>query len=62
MKLQIKLDLANACTDQNPQEVARILRSAANAIERGAISVEYPDEMGLMEANGNTIGKVKVTK
>ena len=55
MKFTITIECDNAAfTDDAAHEVARILREAADKLERGQT------EFKLMDYNGNTVGRAKV--
>lgn len=50
MKFRLTVDLSNAAFTENPDELAEILRSVADRVERGG------DEGKPMDSNGNTVG------
>lgn len=60
MKAIIKIQMDNAAFadgDNAPYELARILREAADRLDDGDIS-----GFSLRDANGNTVGELKVTR
>ena len=60
MKFSISIVMDNAAFNEEPHELSRILRRAADRLER------YPPEPGVgfrvMDINGNHVGDAKITK
>lgn len=58
MKIVIDITTGNAAFDDFPGERARLINKAIATV----ISTDYrPDEFSLMDSNGNTVGRCKVT-
>jgi hypothetical protein len=56
MRLTLTIHCDNAAFDDHPEmEIARILRKAAQDIDRGTFAAP------LLDSNGNTVGKLKIT-
>lgn len=55
-QLNIVMNLGNAAFEDDPGEVARILRDLADKVENG---VSEGDEFVLRDINGNKVGKAE---
>lgn len=60
MKATIKIQMDNAAFDDNGSELARILRSLAEDIDRRALM--SGDRFGATDRNGNRVGDLKVMR
>lgn len=56
-QLNLSIDMGNAAFEDDPGEVARILRDLAMRVENG---VSDGDEFFLRDINGNKVGKAEV--
>lgn len=62
MKFKIEIEMDNAAFEDNPDaEVIRILESAIFQIKRRG-DIGALDGRPLHDINGNTVGKIRVTK
>lgn len=69
MKLTIELEMDNAAFDENPTlELSRIMETVAGKVSRqlqredGCICVALEIDDKLLDANGNTVGFVRLEK
>jgi len=56
-QMNLSIDMGNAAFEDDPGELARILRSLADRVENG---VSDGDEFILWDINGNKVGKAEV--
>lgn len=57
MKAMLEIDMGNAAFEDDPGELARILREVADKVENGVIE---GDEFVLRDLNGNHVGQMDV--
>lgn len=63
MKIKITIDCGNAAFDPEPSyEVARILSKIARLIREDECPLTVWDNESLNDINGNTVGRIEVTK
>ena len=60
-KIRIQFDTVSAAFEDSPGEVDRILLQVHEKVQRHQMSGDKKAEFSLLDINGNTVGKVKIT-